>query len=58
MLVVAATQEPAESELKEAVKLKMETYRASLTCRTPDRYGLANQTANQVVGEVRTKEWE
>ncbi|KAI3365471.1 hypothetical protein L3Q82_010545 [Scortum barcoo] len=49
-------------EVRDAIKLKKESYRAMLTCGTPpdavDRYRQAKQAAAQAVLEAKTRVWE
>ena len=48
-------------ELKMAIKLKKETYRSWLTCRTPeaaDSYWQAKRSAARAVMEAKTRVWE
>ena len=48
-------------EVRDAVKLKKESYRAWMACGTPeaaDRYRQAKRTAARVVVEAKTRAWE
>ncbi|KAI3371307.1 hypothetical protein L3Q82_023928 [Scortum barcoo] len=61
--VVAATPEPRwwTPEVRDAVRLKKESYRTMLACGTPDavdRYRQAKQAAARTVLEAKTRVWE
>ncbi|KAI3366531.1 hypothetical protein L3Q82_000662 [Scortum barcoo] len=61
--VVAATPEPGGGhlEVRDAVRLKKESYQAMLACGTPDavdRYRQAKQAAARTVLEAKTRVWE
>ncbi|KAI3374050.1 hypothetical protein L3Q82_022616 [Scortum barcoo] len=61
--VVAATPNPVVDtpEVRDAVRLKKESYRAMLACGTPDavdRYRQAKQAAARMVLEAKTRVWE
>ncbi len=58
MPVEAAIPTP---EVRDAVKLEKESYRAWLACGTPeaaDRYRQAKRSAARVVVEAKTRAWE
>ncbi|KAI3368363.1 hypothetical protein L3Q82_008072 [Scortum barcoo] len=61
--VVAATPEPGggHRKVRDAVRLKKESYRTMLACGTPDavdRYRQAKQAAARTVLEAKTRVWE